>query len=101
MGRMRQAGELNILAQVTQLKTNLNPVSNMAMTTHHTDQRLDALEIKASYADDLLEKLDQVIVRQQAQIDLLILEIHRLRQPMADVDGLLQAGAGSDRPPHY
>ena len=101
MGRMRQAGELHILAQVTQLKTNLNPVSNMAMTTHHTDQRLDALEIKASYADDLLEKLDQVIVRQQAQIDLLILEIHRLRQPMADVDGLLQAGAGSDRPPHY
>ena len=101
MGRMHQAGELHILAQVTQLKTNLNPVSNMAMTTHHTDQRLDALEIKASYADDLLEKLDQVIVRQQAQIDLLILEIHRLRQPMADVDGLLQAGAGSDRPPHY
>ena len=101
MGRMRQAGELHILAQVTQLKTSLNPVSNMAMTTHHTDQRLDALEIKASYADDLLEKLDQVIVRQQVQIDLLILEIHRLRQPMADVDGLLQAGAGSDRPPHY
>lgn len=101
MRRMRQAGELHILAQVTQLKTSLNPVSNMAMTTHHTDQRLDALEIKASYADDLLEKLDQVIVRQQAQIDLLILEIHRLRQPMADVDGLLQAGAGSDRPPHY
>lgn len=69
---------------------------------HHTDQRLDALEIKASYADDLLEKLDQVVVRQQAQIDLLILEIHRLRQPIADADGMLsQAGAGSDRPPHY
>ena len=69
---------------------------------HHTDQRLDALEIKASYADDLLEKLDQVVVRQQAQIDLLILEIHRLRQPTADADGVLsQAGAGSDRPPHY
>lgn len=69
---------------------------------HHTDQRLDALEIKASYADDLLEKLDQVVVRQQAQIDLLILEIHRLRQPTADTDGMLsRAGAGSDRPPHY
>lgn len=75
------------------------------MSTSHTDQRLDerleALEIKASYADDLLEKLDQVIVRQQAQIDLLILEIHRLRQPVADVDGVLQSSAGSDRPPHY
>ena len=75
------------------------------MSISHTDQRLDerleALEIKASYADDLLEKLDQVIVRQQAQIDLLILEIHRLRQPVADVDGVLQSSAGSDRPPHY
>ena len=71
------------------------------MSTQHTEQRLDALEIKASYAEDLLEKLDQVIVRQQAQIDLLILEIHRLRQPVADVDGVLHAAAGRDRPPHY
>lgn len=76
----------------------LNPAHH---TDHQTDQRLDALEIKASYTDDLLEKLDQVIVRQQGQIDLLVREIHRLRQPMADVDGLLQPGAGSDRPPHY
>lgn len=71
------------------------------MPSNHIDERLEALEIKASYADDLLEKLDQVIVRQQAQIDLLILEIHRLRQPVADADGVLQLSAGSDRPPHY
>ena len=79
-------------------------MSNRQMSTHHTDQRLDALEIKASYAEDLLEKLDQVIVRQQAQIDLLILEIQRLRQPVADVDGVLHSAANaasSDRPPHY
>ncbi|MBC7548204.1 MAG: SlyX family protein [Polaromonas sp.] len=71
------------------------------MSTHHTDQRLEALEIKAVYAEDQLEKLDEVIVRQQAQIDLLILEIHRLRQPAADVDGMLRPSATSDRPPHY
>lgn len=76
-------------------------VSNSAMSTHHTDQRFEALEIKASYAEDQLEKLDQVIVRQQGQIDLLILEIHRLRQPVADVDGLLRPSAASDKPPHY
>lgn len=80
-------------------------MSNRGMPNHHTeqrqDERLDALEIKASYTEDLLEKLDQVIVRQQAQIDLLILEIHRLRQPVADVDGVLHSTAGSDRPPHY
>jgi len=71
------------------------------MSTSHTDQRLEALEIKASYTEDQLEKLDQVIVRQQAQIDLLILEIQRLRQPVADVDGMLRPSAVSDRPPHY
>ena len=80
-------------------------MSNRGMPNHpteqHQDERLDALEIKASYAEDLLEKLDQVIVRQQAQIDLLILEIHRLRQPVADVDGVLHSTAGSDKPPHY
>ncbi len=76
-------------------------VSNTRMPNHHTDQRLDALEIKAIYAEELLEKLDQVIVRQQAQIDLLTLEIHRLRQPVADVDGVLRFSASSDRPPHY
>ncbi len=71
------------------------------MSTSQTDQRLEALEIKASYTEDQLEKLDQVIVRQQAQIDLLILEIQRLRQPVADVDGMLRPSAASDRPPHY
>jgi SlyX protein len=71
------------------------------MPQHHTDQRFEALEIKASYAEDQLEKLDQVIVRQQGQIDLLILEIHRLRQPVADVDGMLRLSAASDKPPHY
>ncbi len=80
-------------------------MSNRGMPNHPTeqrqDERLEALEIKASYAEDLLEKLDQVIVRQQAQIDLLTLEIRRLRHPVADVDGVLHSTAGSDRPPHY
>ena len=71
------------------------------MSKHHTEMRLDALEIKAIYADELLEKLDQVIVRQQAQIDVLILEIHRLRQPVADADGMLLQSTAGDRPPHY
>ena len=80
-------------------------MSNRGMPHHPTEQRLDerleALEIKASYAEDLLDKLDHIIVRQQAQIDLLILEIHRLRQPVADVDGVLRPSASGDRPPHY
>ena len=68
---------------------------------HNIDQRLTDLEIKASFTEHLLDQLDQVIVRQQQQIDLLIREIGQLRQPTPD------AGVGGSRnlrdelPPHY
>lgn len=67
-----------------------------------TDQRLTELEIKASFTEDLLDKLDSVIVRQQQQIDALIREIADLKQ-QAPVDG----GVGTvrslrdDLPPHF
>ena len=49
-----------------------------------TNQRLTALEIKATYTEDLVEQLDQIITRQQRQIDLLLREVAELRQPAAD-----------------
>jgi SlyX protein len=69
--------------------------------TPTTDQRLTELEIKASFTEDLLDQLDQVIVRQQQQIDRLIGEIAHLRQSSTD------AGVGAARnlrdelPPHF
>ncbi len=65
-----------------------------------TDARLTELEIKASFADDLLEQLNQLVARQQQQIDLLQRELLALRQPVREqpADG----GAPIDeRPPHY
>ncbi len=82
--------------------------SNSGMTTAHhshgddTEQRLIELEIKASYADDLLDSLNQLVARQQEQIDLLLREVARLRQR-----GEPEAGAPAPRdprdelPPHY
>ena len=66
-----------------------------------TDQRLTALEIKASFADDLLDHLNRQVARQQDQIDLLLREIARLRRQLpAD-----EVGASHDPrdelPPHY
>jgi SlyX protein len=66
-----------------------------------TPTRLTNLEIKASFTEDLLDQLEQIIVRQQRQIDALVLEISHLRQPLAD------SGAGAPRnlrdelPPHF
>ncbi|WP_374434875.1 SlyX family protein [Inhella sp.] len=65
-----------------------------------TDARLTELEIKASFTDDLLEQLNDVIARQQLQIDALQRELLALRQQVCD----LPSGPGSvrdERPPHY
>jgi SlyX protein len=67
----------------------------------NTEQRLTDLEIKASFNEDLLDKLDQVIVRQQQQIDLLIQEVARLRQPTPNGGTGAPRDARDDMPPHY
>nr|WP_315183400.1 SlyX family protein [uncultured Albidiferax sp.] len=65
-----------------------------------TDQRLTALEIKASFTEDLLEQLDLVVIRQQQQIDLLVREVTRLQQRSTDsLD--TPRGPTDDLPPHY
>lgn len=67
----------------------------------NNDKRLTALEIKASYAEDQIDQLDQVIIRQQVQIDLLINEIASLRQ--SSTDGGIGAARNlrDDLPPHF
>lgn len=67
-----------------------------------TEQRLTELEIKASYADDLLDTLNALVAKQQEQIDLLLREVSRLRQRGGE-DGQ-SAGPRDPRdelPPHY
>ena len=67
-----------------------------------TEQRLTDLEIKASFADDLLDTLNVLVAQQQEQIDLLLREVSRLRQRGGD-DGQ-SAGPRDPRdelPPHY
>lgn len=66
------------------------------------EQRLTDLEVKASFTEDTVEQLNQVIVRQQAQIDALIRELTALREQAASA-----AEPGGFRslrdelPPHY
>jgi SlyX protein len=68
---------------------------------HDIEQRLTDLEIKATFTEDLLEQLDQVIVRQQQQIDLLMREVARLRQPATDAHEGPLRNLRDDLPPHY
>ena len=63
--------------------------------------RVEELEIKASFADDALDKLDQVIIRQQLQIDLLIKEITDLRQTQSQDSTSTPRNLRDELPPHF
>ena len=64
--------------------------------------RMEALEIKASYADDLLEELNTTIYKQQQQIDRLVQMVKDLHQRMPEQGGGASVGSLRDElPPHY
>jgi SlyX protein len=65
--------------------------------------RLTELEIKATIAEDLVDRLNEIIVRQQEQIDLLMREVARLArrtEPSGD-DVAPFRSLRDEIPPHY
>lgn len=72
------------------------------MTPHPDhEQRLTNLEVKAAFTEDQLDQLDQVIVRQQQQIDALIREVRALRERQPDAGQATVRQPRDDLPPHY
>jgi len=69
--------------------------------TNPIDDRLTELEIKVSFQEDLLDKLDQIIIRQQEQLDALTREIVDLRQQSPQSGDAAQRNLRDDLPPHY
>jgi len=65
------------------------------------DARLTELEIKAGFAEDVVEQLNQVIIRQQAQIDLLIREVTELKRQQPGDTGPAFRSLRDELPPHY
>ncbi len=63
--------------------------------------RLTELEIKASYAEDLLDTLNQLVASQQEQIDLLLREVSRLRQRGEPDAAPAERNLRDELPPHY
>ena len=68
---------------------------------HDVAHRLDDLEIKASYTEDLLDQLNLVIYRQQQQIDGLVQQVVQLRQQSTDPGGGGPRNLRDELPPHY
>ena len=65
------------------------------------DQRVTDLEIKASFMEDLVDKLDLVIIRQQRQLDALQHELITLRDQAHTPPGGAMRNLRDDLPPHY
>jgi SlyX protein len=65
--------------------------------------RLDELEIKASLTEDALDRLNDVVIRQQAQIDSLLRALARLERERAGApdDGAAPRSPRDEVPPHY
>jgi len=90
-------------ALVSAAAVNPAPVSsNTGMDhPHDTDQRLTRLEIKASYTEDLVDSLNEIVAQQQLLIDQLVRELTRLRQQMPAPDAGTFRSLRDELPPHY
>jgi SlyX protein len=75
----------------------------MAESEHLSDveKRLTELEVKASFAEDLVDQLNLVIVRQQDQIDLLMREVARLLHQQPAAESAPFRSLREELPPHY
>ena len=65
------------------------------------EHRLTDLEVKASFTEDMLDQLNQVIVRQQGQIDRLLTELRELRERRPASDDAAFRSLRDELPPHY
>lgn len=65
------------------------------------EHRLTELEIKASFAEDLLEQLNQVIVRQQQQIDRLQRDLAAVRETLPEPGAAAPRSLRDELPPHW
>ncbi|MGX5659135.1 SlyX family protein [Castellaniella ginsengisoli] len=74
---------------------------NEADTDALLEKRLVDLEVKAAYADDLLDQLNRTVFRQQQQIESLARELLAMRQQFAAGNAPGAGGAADERPPHY
>lgn len=72
----------------------MNPLNDI-------EQRLMALEIKASYAEDTVDQLNLIVVRQQQEIDSLRDVVTHLRNQLLASDTGGVRSLRDELPPHY
>lgn len=64
-------------------------------------RRLADLEVKLAFADDLLEHLNRQVAEQQRQIQMLVQEVLRQRDQLAEGQPVAFRSLRDELPPHY
>jgi len=75
--------------------------STVTLPMKNSTDRLDDLELKMSFLEDALEKLDQVVIKQQGQIDALIREVVTLKSSSTDGGLAAPRNLRDELPPHF
>lgn len=65
------------------------------------EERLNELEAKLAFAEDLVETLNQTVIRQQGQIDLMQQQLRLLHQRLQDALPDETRTPRDEIPPHY
>lgn len=65
------------------------------------DERMTALEIKVSYLEDFLSKVQNVVVEQGDLIERLSVENRLMREKIKEMSDQLEGDIPNVRPPHY
>lgn len=69
-----------------------------------TEQRLDELESRLAFQDDLIEKLNDIVARQDREILALVRKVEELDSKLGEVAAASAAPPGAPEteiPPHY
>lgn len=65
------------------------------------ETRLAEIEVKLSYAEDMIDNLNKTVFRQQEQIDLLQAQLTALHRQIRDQAAVEQRDPSEEIPPHY
>jgi SlyX protein len=65
-----------------------------------TEDRITNLEIKLSFTEDLIEKLNEIVYKQQQQIEFLYHELKAIKE-QASNGGAGGSSLKDEIPPHY
>jgi SlyX protein len=65
------------------------------------ESRLNDLEMKISYTEDMVDELNLTVFRQQQQIDQLVRQVTALREQVQNAAPAEQLNLRDELPPHY